>query len=197
MSDRNEKCAYSYTVKRGDSFYLIAQRTGVSLRELLGANPDIPPARLTVGDVLCIPYGKETEQPAREPVCENPETPAPETPAEPETPARPEACPPNRRTVVQEGQTAGDLQLRYGLSYYTLKTANPDKDIEALKGGDVVCVPERNTACPLPAFVTLKAGETLASVAAAYDLTVSALLRANPCLAPKDFCEGAQIRLPN
>ena len=201
MSDRNEKCAYSYTVKRGDSFYLIAQRTGVPLRELLGANPDIPPARLTVGDVLCVPYGKEIDQPAREPECENPETPVPETPAPetpaPETPAEPETCPPNRRTVVQEGQTAGDLQLRYGLSYYTLRTANPDKDIEALKGGDVVCVPERNTACPLPAFVTLKAGETLASAAAAYGLTVSALLRANPCLAPKDFCEGAQIRLPN
>ena len=42
MSDRNENCAYSYTVKRGDSFYLIAQRTKVPLRELPNANPDIP-----------------------------------------------------------------------------------------------------------------------------------------------------------
>ena len=191
MSDQNEKCAYSYTVKRGDSFYLIAHRTGVPLRELLAANPDIPPARLTVGDVLCIPYGKEIDQPAREPECEKPEPPAPEAPAEPEV------CPPNRRAVVQEGQTAGDLQIKYGLSYYTLKTANPEADIEQLKGGDIVCIPEKNTACPLPAGVTLKAGETLESAAAAYGLSVSALLRANPCLAPKDFCEGVHVKLPN
>ena len=52
-------CAYRYTVKRGDSFYLIAHRLGVSLRDLLDANPSIPPARLMVGDVLCIPYGED------------------------------------------------------------------------------------------------------------------------------------------
>ena len=55
MSDTQTNCAYNYTVKRGDSFYLIAQRTGVQLRDLLEANPGIPPARLMVGDVLCIP----------------------------------------------------------------------------------------------------------------------------------------------
>ena len=48
-------CAYTYTVKRGDSFYLIARRLGVPLRGLMNANPDIHPARLMVGDELCIP----------------------------------------------------------------------------------------------------------------------------------------------
>lgn len=189
MSDRNENCACSCTVKRGDSFYLIAQRAKVPLRELPNANPDIPPARLTVGDMLCIPYGKETGQPAHEPECEKPET--------PEAPEQPGACPPNRRAVVQEGRTAGDLQVKYGLSYYTLKTANPETDIVALKGGDVICKPEKNTACPLPAFVTLKEGETPESVAVAYNLPVNALLRVNPCLAPKDFCAGVHIKPPN
>ena len=70
-------------------------------------------------------------------------------------------------------------------------------DIEAIKGGDIICIPEKNTACPLPAFVTLKEGETLESVAVAYGLSVNALLRANPCLAPKDFCAGVHIKLPN
>ena len=48
-------CAEEYTVKRGDSFYLIAHKLGVPLRDLLAANRDIHPARLMVGDVLCIP----------------------------------------------------------------------------------------------------------------------------------------------
>ena len=50
--ENSERCLYHYTVKRGDSFYLIAQRLGVRLRDLLEANAEIPPARLTVGDVL-------------------------------------------------------------------------------------------------------------------------------------------------
>ena len=51
-------CAEEYTVKRGDSFYLIAHKLGVTLRDLLAANRDIHPARLMVGDVLCIPPGR-------------------------------------------------------------------------------------------------------------------------------------------
>ena len=48
-------CAEEYVVKRGDSFYLIAHKLGVPLRDLLAANREIHPARLMVGDVLCIP----------------------------------------------------------------------------------------------------------------------------------------------
>ena len=49
------KCAEEYVVKRGDSFYLIAHKLGVPLRDLLAANRDIHPASLMVGDVLCVP----------------------------------------------------------------------------------------------------------------------------------------------
>lgn len=203
-------CAYRYTVKRGDSFYLIAHRTNVPLRELLAANPDIPPSRLTVGDVLCIPYGQEVQSPAADP--ESPAPQQPETPVEPpvpETPETPETdgsvspdasdplCPANRRAVVQEGQTAGDLQLRYGLSYHTLKSVNPDADLENLRGGDVLCIPENNVPCPLPRVIVLQAGETLESIAVTYNLPVASLLRANPCLAPEDFAEGVTVKLPN
>lgn len=55
QSHTEKICAEEYTVKRGDSFYLIAHKMGVPLRDLLAANRDIHPARLMVGDVLCIP----------------------------------------------------------------------------------------------------------------------------------------------
>ncbi len=203
-------CAYQYTVKRGDSFYLIAHRVGVPLRDLLAANPDIPPSRLAIGDVLCIPYASDVNKPAAEcppatdddtsngetPPVETPpaETPPVETPPV-ETPA--EICPPNRRTVVQNDQTAADLQLRYGLSYYTLQTANSDVDLETIAGGDVVCIPTANIACPLPATVEIAEGQTLDSLAVAYNLPIAAILRANPCLAPEDFIAGVTVRLPN
>lgn len=202
MSDSNANCAYQYTVKRGDSFYLIAQRTGVKLRDLLDANPGIPPARLTVGDVLCIPFGEEVQTPAGEGnhnscgsgssvSCDDDSSrpdPGPSVPVP--------ACPPNRRTVVQNNQTAADLQVKYGLSYHTLQTANPAANLEALKGGDILCIPTENTPCPVAATVTLKAGESLESLAQSCGVSVAALLRANPCLAPADFRQGAVIRLP-
>ena len=56
-------CAEEYTVKRGDSFYLIAHKLGVPLRDLLAANRDIHPARLMVGDVLCI-HREEDDTPS-------------------------------------------------------------------------------------------------------------------------------------
>ena len=70
MSQTNQqRCAYTYTVKRGDSFYLIARRLGVPLRDLMNANPDLEPTRLMVGDVLCVPYctGSDTQQPETSP----------------------------------------------------------------------------------------------------------------------------------
>lgn len=197
MSETNPSCAYQYTVKRGDSFYLIAHRTGVNLRDLLEANPNIPPARLTVGDVLCIPYGDAVQTPA----CEQPGDTSGTTEGnggQSEAPAVPvPSCPPNRRTVVQNNQTAADLMLRYGLSYHTLQHANPGTDLEEIRGGDVLCIPQENTPCTLPTTVTLSENDTLESVAAAYNVPVAALLRVNPCLAPEDFRPGTAVRLPD
>ena len=196
MSETQTQCAYRYTVRRGDSFYLIAQRTGVQLRDLLEANPDIPPARLTVGDVLCIPYCSTADTPAQDGGNnENGNSGGGENGGN--TDGGGYVCPANRRAVVQEGQTAGDLQLRYNLSYHTLKTANSGKNLEELQGGDVVCIPEDNIACPLPASIVLGDNDTLESVAMMYNIPIASLLRENPCLAPEDFRPGATIRLPD
>ena len=208
MSESNAtNCAYQYTVKRGDSFYLIAHRLGVSLRDLLDANPNIPPARLTVGDVLCIPYSEDVQRPAGDGNNNNSSGNQGNTGNNncvdengncicPETPETPYVCPANRRAVVQEGQTASDLQLRYDLSYYTLQSANAETDLNAIKAGDIVCIPENNFPCPLASTVTLKENETLESIAVTYNLPIASLLRVNPCLAPEDFAAGVTIRLP-
>lgn len=45
-----------YTVRSGDTMYLIARRYGISLNSLINANPQISdPSRITPGQVLCIP----------------------------------------------------------------------------------------------------------------------------------------------
>lgn len=187
-------CAYTYTVKRGDSFYLIARRLGVPLRDLMNANPDIHPARLMVGDELCIPSCAERE--AQEPAPLPDSFPVPDAPGI--EPGKPElvTCPENRRAVVQEGQTVADLQLEYDRSFHTLEAANPTLDLDDLKAGQTVCVPPVNLPCALPASVVLGEGETLESLSVRFNLPVATLLRANPCLAPDDFSQGVTVKLP-
>ena len=74
-------CPYSYTVKQGDSYYRIAQRTGVRLRDPAGGQHQYSACRADGG--RCVPY------------CRDAQTPAQENGA-----ASGSACPPNRRAVV-------------------------------------------------------------------------------------------------
>lgn len=198
MADHQTPCASYYTVQNGDSYYSIAQKLSISLQSLLAANPQIPPAKLTVGDMLCVPCadvntpaqgGNTSNQPAEKPE-DTPDSALP-------TPALPgDACPANRRTVVQLDQTAEELQLKYGLSLYTLQNANPTTDLGALQAGDILCIPEENVPCPVPNTYTIETGGTLESAAMALRVPVSALLRANPCMAPGDFEGGVTIHVP-
>lgn len=222
---QDKVCGYEYTVKRGDSFYLIAHRLGVPLRDLLEANRDVNPARLMVGDVLCIPMEEDDRPPAEAPapaptqpeaVPENePEQPntaepeddamdsldqpaAPEetqTPA-PETPAPEASCANGVQHLVAEGETISDIQIQAGLNLHTLEAANPDADLTRVQAGQVLCVPRENIACDRPVNYTLRTDETLESAALRLNVSVGSLLRANPCLAPADFVGGVCIVIP-
>ncbi len=217
---QDKVCGYEYTVRRGDSFYLIANRLGVPLRDLLEANSDINPARLMVGDVLCIPM-EEDDAPAVPDTPSTPTQPTPpaqETPEEPDLPAEPDVdddldapavpgddvavdpnysvCPQENRYTVAAGETAADIQLRANVNRYTLEQANPSADLENLSAGQTLCIPKENTACPAPATYLLQAEDTLESTALRLNTSLAALLRANPCLAPSDFVPGACVWIP-
>ena len=203
QNNTNRRCAEEYTVKRGDSFYLIAHKQGVPLRDLLNANSDIHPARLMVGDVLCIPR-EEDDSPQTGGLGGTTEI-APETTPAP-APVVPEAtpvpdtsvlsCPVEEQYTVEPGQTAADLQMKGLVSRHTLETANPGVDLDNLTAGQRVCVPTENVPCTLPETYTLASGETLEAVAMRFNLPVASLLRSNPCLAPQDFEQGVCIILP-
>ena len=210
-------CGYEYTVRRGDSFYLIANRLGIPLRDLLEANSDVNPARLMVGDVLCIPMEEddrppeapvEPEAPAEPEAPEEevlPEEPFPESEEDLDTPAAPSegnvdaemlVCPAENRYTLSEGETVADVQLRADLNRYTLQSANPSADLDSLSAGQVLCVPTENAACPASSTYTLQEEDTIESVALRLNTSLAALLRANPCLAPSDFTQGQCIVRP-
>ena len=199
-------CGYEYTVRRGDSLYLIANRLGVPLRDLLEANSDVNPARLMVGDVLCIPMEEDDAPQAPEkPVVpdeilpdEPPEEPIPDDTEDLDKPAAEDRipCPGGNPHTVLPGETSADIQLRHNLNRYALQQANPDADLDSLDAGQVLCIPSAGAACPQPATFILQSGDTIESTALRLNTSLAALLRANPCLAPSDFAAGRCIYIP-
>lgn len=176
MSEQNTRqpqdkiCAYEYTVRRGDSFYLIAHRLGVPLRDLLEANSNVNPARLMVGDVLCIPMEED----------DRPQTPTPQTPQE--TQPAPEPAP----QPTQPAQPAPEVQQ-------PAESTEDDMDsLDQPAQSAPETTPSTDTATPAepldPAFSvcpesnrrTIQEGETITDVQLDTNMTLHTLQTANP-----------------
>ena len=160
----------SYRVQRGDSFYLIARKFGVSVRALMNANPTIAAGRLLVGDILCVPTGEGR------------------------------SCPIGSSAyTVQPGQSVVDVMLASNVSLRALREYNEDIRLTALRPGDVLCVPpggDRGLCENGGPVYRMQEGDTLEEIAALNGTTVEQLLRLNPNLLPSDFVTVQVICLP-
>lgn len=160
----------SYRVQRGDSFYLIARRFGVSVRALMNANPAISAGRLLVGDILCVPTGEGR------------------------------SCPVGSSAyTVQPGQSVVDVMVASNVSLRALREYNEDVRLTALRPGDVLCVPpsgDRGLCESGGPLYRIQEGDSLEEIAEANGTNVEQLLRLNPNLLPSDFAAGQVICLP-
>ena len=160
----------SYRVQRGDSFYLIARKFGISVRALMNANPAIAAGRLLVGDILCVPVGEGR------------------------------SCPVGSAAyTVQQGQSVVDVMLSSNVSLRALREYNEDIRLTALRPGDVLCVPpsgDRGLCENGGPVYRLQEGDTLDEIAERNGTNVEQILRLNPNLLPSDFVSGQVICLP-
>lgn len=103
----------TYVIRPGDTFYAIARFFGISLYDLLEANPSVDPNRLFVGQVICIPLA---------------------------TP--PVTCPLGIFPyVVQRGDTFYSIAARFGVTVQALQLANRGINPNALLVGQKLCIP--------------------------------------------------------
>ena len=80
---------FIYTVQKGDSLFLIAQRFGIPLQDLIRANPQIPnPNLIFIGQRICVPAKKPFPPKPHPP---HPHPPHPPHPHPPHPPHPPEA----------------------------------------------------------------------------------------------------------
>lgn len=181
-----------YTIKAGDTFFLIARTYGISVDALIAANPGVNPDRLFIGQVICVPTGS--------------------TP----TPPPSEACP-----LLRQGNTGPDvrdLQTRlrnfgfdpgpidgiFGptthaavIAFQRSRGLVPDGLVGVLTWTALGKNCTQPPTCPAGTFpYIIRSGDTFFVLAQRFNTTVNAIQRANPNVNPNALQIGQQICIP-
>jgi|GEM_PF-1232660 len=112
----------SYKIKRGDTLGHIAQRYGLSSRDLLAINPGLNPRRLLIGKSISIPGVREKSQPAPSP--QHRIQPEPPQVVHYHSPSQTQADEPVKLVKVSEQRSMGYLAALYQTDVATLNRLN-------------------------------------------------------------------------
>jgi len=161
-----------YFVQPGDNFYRLAQRYGTTVAAIAAANPSVDPNRLMVGQRICIPV-------------------SPEVPV----------CPPGTVLyIVRPGDTVYSLAVRFNTTVEAIISANPliASFPDILRVGQRLCIPTQPAfpPCPEGNYYTIRAGDTLYSIARFFNVSLDDLLEANPGINPERLRIGQVICIP-
>ncbi|MDE4086017.1 LysM peptidoglycan-binding domain-containing protein [Planococcus maritimus] len=142
----------TYTVKSGDTLYSIAKKFNVTVAALAKANNITNYNLIRVGQVLVIPG---TTAP----------TPPPATTV---------------KYTVKAGDTLYSIASKYNTTVAAIASANKITNTSLISVGQVLIIPVKQAPPPVTTVkYTVKAGDTLYSIARKYNVTVAALAKAN------------------
>lgn len=165
-------CIEFYTVRRGDSLFTIAQRFNTTEAELLRLNSGIEPENLQIGQRICV---RSDDRMAV-------------------------SCPfGSIPYTIVEGDTLARIAMRFSTTVDSLLSSNPDIDPYNLQVGQRICIAQPIGAlppCPYENFYVIRRGDTIRSIAAAFEVEQREILTANPGLVPTNLQVGQVICLP-
>ena len=161
---------FIYTVVAGDTLFILANRFGVPLADIIAANPQLTdPDVIFPGQRICIPL-----------------------------PPAPPTCSGFFYTIVQ-GETLGEISQRFGVRLVDIAIANPQiVNPDVIFAGQVICIPIPPPPEVCAGFLyTIQPGETLFVIANRFGVTVQQIFAANPQIIDvnKVFA-GQQICIP-
>lgn len=161
----------AYTIRPGDTFFSLAQRFNTTVPALIAANPTVNPNFLQVGQVICIPT---------QPV------------------PMPTPCPGGNFYTIRAGDTLFAISRRFNVSLDDLLEANPGIDPNRLMIGQRICIPLPEPGeCPANTQpYTIRAGDTFFAIAQRFNVSLEALIDANPGVNPDALLVGQVICIP-
>src|SRR5699024_4636522 len=167
-----------YIVKPGDTLYAIANECNVSIRDIIGANLNLDPDRLMVGQLICIPNKKDSSR----------------------------NCPDGMLYMVKENDSLSSILLRFNISIMDFQEGNPNTDIDDIRIGEKLCIlPHKDRGCPCPNGTEpymirhddIHVDKAVVVILAEkFNTSVSRLLKLNSNLSPGDFETGVYICVP-
>lgn len=182
-----------YTIRQGDTLSSIGQRYGLSWQAVANANGLGEFSVLTVGKQITLP-GVSTGEAAV----------ASTTGAAALTQSAGTVTVNDTLHTVVEGDTVFAIAMQHGLNWQTLAAYNGLSNNAILQIGDTIRIPapavgSTGATASAPAIVrrhTVQSGETLWSIAAAYDVDWYELMRVNGLSEHSMLSIGQEIRLP-
>jgi membrane-bound lytic murein transglycosylase D len=178
-----------YRVKRGDTLGRIAQRHGISTRELQRANGIRSANRIRVGQVLEIP-GK-AGRPSRTAAVAK-------TRSAPRASSAPKPVPADGVYKVRKGDTLGSIAASFGVSERDLAAVNHIRNANRIKVGQVLQLPAGsvNADGTHAGVYTIRKGDTLDGIAKRFNTTPSAIVALNGIANKHKIRPGQRIYLP-
>jgi len=154
-----------YVIQSGDTLNKIAGKYNTTLAEIIAANPNIDPNRLAVGQSICVPQQLQ----------------------QPQAPACPIGSSPYE---IKKGDTIASIARRFNTTVEAILAANPSIIPEKLYIGQVICVAQEKSEqlqCPNANAYVVRKGDTSAAIAKAFNVSLQALLNANPGVTPQSL----------
>ncbi len=170
------ECVKFYTVRRGDTLFIIAGNNGTTVERLLELNPDIEPDNLQIGQRICLSASEGAPAPVR--------------------PACPIGSVPY---TIQAGDTFARIAQRFGTTVEAIKNLNPAADPFNLQVGDRLCIAQpigNMPPCSEENYYVIRRGDTIGSIAAAFGVSRRELLTVNPSVVPENLQIGQVICIP-
>lgn len=193
MPNTQQRCGpgtFPYVIRSGDTYYNLAIRYNTTVDAIIRANPGVDPNRLFIGQVICIPTATPPPQP----------------------------CPTLRigsrgasvielqRLLLAHGFNPGPIDGIFGnqtqaavMAFQRSRGLVVDGivGIQTWTALGVNCgTPPPPTCLPGSQPYTIRAGDTLYTLAIRFNTTVEAIMRINPGIDPNNLQIGQVICIP-
>lgn len=183
-----EKSGNFYKIQTGDTLSKVASQYGVTVPEIMAANPNVDPLRLQINQSISIPEKKAVAV----------------------APKSELALKPGQKVyTISKGDNLFNIASSNGISVRDIQSANPDLDPLKLRVGTPIVIPSKavqaqnpgNGAAPQPKpesgkdVYVVQAGDNLKKISSQYNISVSQLMQHNKLLTTR-INPGQQLSIP-